>query len=74
MLFFSGVFFPLDNFPAWMKTFAQFLPLTHAVEISRAVFSGVYKTGLIFNFVVILVLEAIAFVVGVKRMKKRLIK
>jgi lipooligosaccharide transport system permease protein len=74
MLFFSGVFFPLDNFPAWMKTFAQFLPLTHAVEISRAVFSGVYKTSLIFNFLVVLVLEVIAFVVGVKRMKKRLIK
>jgi lipooligosaccharide transport system permease protein len=74
MLFFSGVFFPLDNFPVWMKTFAQFLPLTHAVEISRAVFSGVYKTSLIFNFLVVLVLEVIAFVVGVKRMKKRLIK
>ena len=74
MLFFSGVFFPLDNFPAWMKGFAQFLPLTHAVEISRAVFSGVYKTSLILNFLVVLVLEVIAFVVGVKRMKKRLIK
>jgi len=74
MLFFSGVFFPLDNFPTWMKGFAQFLPLTHAVEISRAVFSGVYKTSLIFNFLVVLVLEVIAFVVGVKRMKKRLIK
>jgi lipooligosaccharide transport system permease protein len=74
MLFFSGVFFPLDNFPAWMKTFAQFLPLTHAVEISRAVFSGVYKTSLVFNFLILLVLEVIAFVIGVKRMKKRLIK
>ena len=74
MLFFSGVFFPLDNFPAWMKTFSQFLPLTHAVEISRAVFSGVYKPNLVFNFFVVLILEVIAFVIGVKRMKKRLIK
>jgi lipooligosaccharide transport system permease protein len=74
MLFFSGVFFPLDNFPGWMKTFSQFLPLTHAVEISRAVFSGVYKPSLALNFLVVLVLEVIAFVIGVKRMKKRLIK
>ena len=74
MLFFSGVFFPLDNFPAWMKSFAQFLPLTHAVEISRAVFSGVYKSSLIFNFLVVLFLEVIAFIIGIKRMKKRLIK
>ncbi|MCX6563746.1 MAG: ABC transporter permease [Candidatus Aminicenantes bacterium] len=74
MLFFSGVFFPLDNFPAWMKTFSKFLPLTPAVSISRAVFSGVYSTALIFDFLFIVVLEVIAFTIGVKLMKRRLIK
>lgn len=74
MLFFSGVFFPLDKFPAWMKTFSEFLPLTHAVRISRAVFSGAYESGLILNFLVILVLETIAFYIGIKSMKRRLIK
>lgn len=74
MLFFSGVFFPLDKFPAWMKTFARFLPLTPAVEISRAVFSGVYSKVLIFDFLFIFVLEAAAFYTGVKLMKRRLIK
>jgi lipooligosaccharide transport system permease protein len=74
MLFFSGVFFPLDRFPAWMKTLSSFMPLTHAVKISRAVFSGSYDPGLAVNFLVIFVLEAIAFFIGIKRMKKRLIK
>jgi len=74
MLFFSGVFFPLDRFPAWMKTLSNFMPLTHAVKISRAVFSGEYESGLILNFLVILVLEMIAFYIGIKMMKKRLIK
>ena len=74
MLFFSGVFFPLDNFPGWMKTLAQFLPLTHAVEVSRAVYSGVYTKGLILNFAFILAVTAGAFWFGVGRMKKRLIK
>ena len=74
MLFFSGVFFPLDNFPGWMKTLAQFMPLTHAVAISRAIFNGEYPRGLIFNFAVILVLGGAAFILGVRRMKKRLIK
>jgi len=74
MLFFSGVFFPLDKFPPWMKTFAKFLPLTPAVSISRAVFSGVYSRGLIFDFLFIFMLEAAAFYTGVKLMKKRLIK
>ena len=74
MLFFSGVFFPLDNFPAWMKTMAQFMPLTHAVKIARAVYSGTYPRELVFNIVVGVVLGTIAFIFGVKRMKKRLIK
>ncbi len=74
MLFFSGVFFPLDKFPDWMKTFSSFIPLTHAVNISRAVFSGVYRPELIFSFLFILVLEAIAFYIGLRSMKKRLIK
>jgi lipooligosaccharide transport system permease protein len=72
MLFFSGVFFPLDRFPAWMKTLSNFMPLTHAVKISRAVFSGEYESGLILNFLVILVLEMIAFYIGIKMMKRRL--
>jgi lipooligosaccharide transport system permease protein len=74
MLFFSGVFFPLDNFPAWMKTLAQFMPLTHAVAISRAAFSGIYASGLVLNFAVVLVLVTVAFYFGIRRMKKRLIK
>ena len=74
MLFFSGVFFPLDRFPAWMKTFSQFLPLTHAVRISRAVYSGTFDVGLIWSFLVILGVEGIAFFIALKSMKRRLIK
>jgi lipooligosaccharide transport system permease protein len=73
MLFFSGVFFPLDKFPQWLKVFALFMPLTHAVNISRAVFSGEVTPGIAWNFNVLLALEAVAFVVGVKLMKRRLI-
>jgi len=74
MLFFSGVFFPLDNFPAWMKTLADFLPLTHAVKISRAAFTGEVHAGLVKNVLVILVLETVAFSIAIRTMKKRLIK
>ena len=74
MLFFSGVFFPLDKFPGWMKVFAQFMPLTHAVNISRAIFSGQISQGLAFNFLVLIIMEVIAFYLGIKLMKRRLIK
>ncbi len=74
MLFFSGVFFPLDRFPQWMKTFALFLPLTHAVNISRAVFAGATVPGLAVSFLILFVIEVVAFYVGVRLMKRRLIK
>jgi lipooligosaccharide transport system permease protein len=74
MLFFSGVFFPLDKFPEWIKVFAKFLPLTHAVNISRAAFSGEPSGSLTPDFVYIIVLEAVAFYVSLKLMKRRLIK
>jgi ABC-type polysaccharide/polyol phosphate export permease len=74
MLFFSGVFFPLDKFPEWLKVFALFMPLTHAVNISRAVFSGEPVAGLGWNFLVLVVLEIAAFIIGIRLMKRRLIK
>lgn len=74
MLFFSGVFFPLDRFPVWMKMFAKFLPLTHAVNISRAAFSGVSSPNLTLDFLYIILLEIVAFYIGIKLMKRRLIK
>jgi lipooligosaccharide transport system permease protein len=74
MLFFSGVFFPLDRFPEWMKTFAQVLPLTHAVKISRAVFSGTFQPGLWLSVLYVVALGTAAFLVGIRRMKKRLVK
>ena len=37
MLFLSEVWFSLDNSPEWMRTVADFLPLTHLVKATRAV-------------------------------------
>jgi len=74
MLFFSGVFFPLDNFPGWMKTLAEFLPLTHAVRISRAVFTGKPAPRLGWSLAGLFVLAAVVFGISIRMMRKRLIK
>jgi lipooligosaccharide transport system permease protein len=74
MFFFSGVFFPLDKFPVWMKAVAEGLPLTHAVTISRAVFSGEVTVALLPHFLYLAVLEAVVFYLAIKLMKRRLIK
>jgi lipooligosaccharide transport system permease protein len=74
MFFFSGVFFPLDRFPGWMKILAEFLPLTHAVRISRALFTGRPAPGLGWSLAGLAVLAAVVFSVSIRMMRKRLIK
>jgi lipooligosaccharide transport system permease protein len=74
MFFFSGVFFPLDHFPGWMKTLAEFLPLTHAVRISRAVFTGGPAPRLGWSLAGLAALAAVVFTVSIRMMRKRLIK
>jgi lipooligosaccharide transport system permease protein len=74
MLFFSGVFFPLDNFPRWLRIFAKLLPLTPAVELSRALFCGRLSGTLIPGLLYLCVLCVAAFCTGLMLMKRRLIK
>lgn len=40
MYLFSGVFFPLSRMPAWVKSGAFVMPMTHVVEVSRAMIRG----------------------------------
>jgi len=35
MVLFSGLAFPITNFPLWWKIIAWILPVTHGVEITR---------------------------------------
>jgi len=74
MMFFSGVFFPLDNFPGWMKTMAGFMPLTHVVRISRSLFTGEPAPGIGLSLAGLAALAAVIFTVSTRMMRKRLIK
>ncbi|MFC1517221.1 ABC transporter permease [Candidatus Margulisiibacteriota bacterium] len=74
MFFFSGIFFPLDKFPEVVQTIALFLPLYHAVAISRAFIHGPVSTNILFNFLALLIPGSIFFVWALYQMKKRLIK
>jgi lipooligosaccharide transport system permease protein len=40
MFLFSGIFFPLDSFPDWVRVVSRFFPLTHAVSLARAAVHG----------------------------------
>jgi lipooligosaccharide transport system permease protein len=40
MMFVSGVYYPQDTLPTWLKAIAQWLPLSAAVELARPLMLG----------------------------------
>ncbi len=62
ILFVSGVFYPIDTMPTWMKMLAYINPLTYAVDISRYALTGVSSFALWYDFTV---LTTITVIIGV---------
>ena len=73
MFLFSGIFFPVTNLPGWAQTFAWFLPLTHGVSASRALFAGRMGWVTAVDLLWLVVFFAIAFVIALRSIRKRLI-
>lgn len=53
MFLFSGVFFPLDRMPRWVELGAQLLPLTHVVDVSRALVRGDWSASLFWRLLLV---------------------
>ena len=73
MFLFSGVFFPLESLPAWARSVAWFLPLTHAVTIARAFTSGVVRPGVVADLAWIVVVGTVAFLVAERWVRARVL-
>ena len=72
MFFFSGVFFPLSNFPEFVQNISLIIPLTPVVQISRALVSGEFSPGLLISLAIIIVLSVIFFSISMVTMRRRL--
>jgi len=51
LLFLSGAFYPLENFPFWLRYISHLDPLTYGVDGLRGVLIGVSTYSIFFNFV-----------------------
>jgi lipooligosaccharide transport system permease protein len=73
MLFFSGVFFPLDSLPAWAQAAAWLMPLSHGVTLCRALVTGTPDAAMVGDVVWLLVATTVVFVVAERLVRRRLI-
>ena len=73
MFWFSGAFFPFDDLPRWAQTLGWFIPLTHAVDLYRALINGEFALVLLGDLAWLLVATAVAYWVALTAMRRRLI-
>ena len=74
MFLFSGTFFPIANLPGWAQLVAQALPLTHLVELCRALALGRYSAATGLAVLYLIFWSAILFPLAVIGMRRRLIR
>lgn len=73
MFFFSGIFFPLDAFPAWVQTVSLFLPMTYAVDLARALVASTWSPRLLVDLLALLAPALFAGLLAARLIRKRLI-
>lgn len=73
MFFFSGVVFPVENLPAFIRPLAEVVPLTHAVRLVRAVCINHYKPILLFDFLYIVGFILVVGFFAIRRLRTRLV-
>jgi lipooligosaccharide transport system permease protein len=74
MLLFSGVYFPVEQMPAWLATIAGFLPLKHAIDIARPLMLGRVPDAILLHVVVLLAYAVAAYYVALALTRRRLLK
>lgn len=74
MTLLSGVFFPLSQLPAPLQAAAQFLPLTHAVQLVRPLLIGDIPANALLHVGVLVVITLVAFAIALKLARRRLLK
>lgn len=74
MMLASGVFFPIEQLPSWLQSAAQFLPLTHAIELARPLMNGAVPESTGWHVLVLLAYAAVSLYAALLLTRKRLLK
>jgi lipooligosaccharide transport system permease protein len=73
MFFFSGVVFPVETLPLFVRPLAELVPLTHSVRLVRAVCQNTYSPILLLDLLYIAAFIAAVGFFAVHRLRKRLV-
>ena len=73
MAFLSGVFFPVTQLPPWLQTFAQVLPLLHAIALARPLLLGHWPDAPLLHIAVLMLYAAVGAYIAIVLTRRRLL-
>ena len=73
MMFLSGVFFPSDQLPPWVRAIAEWLPLTQAIALVRPLFLDRWPSQPLLHLGVLALYAGVAWAIALHFTRKRFI-
>jgi ABC-2 type transport system permease protein len=73
MVFISGVFIPVETFPASLQIVAYMLPLTYSVDALRKAMTGYLNVQIFFIDLIVQILFSLVFLITTKKLLERAI-
>jgi len=74
MLLLSGVYFPVDQMPAWLATIADVLPLKHGIDLARPLMLGRIPDAIALHLAVLVLYALAAMYLATVLTRRRLLK
>ena len=74
MTLISGIYFPINQQPLLLQIVSLILPLSHSVELCRAILAGEFRFGFYLHLAYLLILSYIILNLSIHRISKKLIK
>jgi lipooligosaccharide transport system permease protein len=74
MVLLCGVFYPVEQLPAFLQAVANWLPLTHAIQLARPLVQGEWPQQVLFHIGVLLAYGAAGFYLALVLVRRRLLK
>jgi lipooligosaccharide transport system permease protein len=69
LFLFSGTFYPITNYPEWLQTVIQVLPLWQAIAMMRGIMFGVIDAALLVHIMYFVVIATIGLIATTRRLE-----
>jgi lipooligosaccharide transport system permease protein len=74
MLLLSGVYFPVEQMPAWLAAISNVLPLKHAIDLARPLMLARAPDNVLLHLAVLVAYALVAYYVALVLTRRRLLK